>query len=467
MLSQTEIREKVTNQIIKALQSGPIPFWRKPWSLDTNAGYPTNAVSRKPYRGINNLILSLKNFDSKWFATYNQWQSLGCQVRKGEKGTPIILFKPVHKVIINDNGEEEVQSFTLMRMWSVFHISQVDGDKRPFQTTTQHTKHPFMDYQPAEKAIAATKANIHYGGEHAFYSAEYDFIQMPPKESFQKTHEFYGTLTHELIHWTGHKSRLNRLNKLARFGNESYAIEELVAELGSSFLLAELDIPQSNDLNNITAYLNHWLKILKQDHTAIFTTASAASKAVDFILSFSQPQEITETKEEIIQTTDKFISINHPCKQLGKSNKKRLTFGNPPVMVQITGEHPPDRIRMTTRKNPWRKQMFTPQKRRSAMSNWMRPETWFGRWVEIEGPHDTEIFPYEVFKDIKHHYNGPEFEIKIIEGYGARFSAPGLYLDCTDWVIFDTEEEARKYLAEEEARYAPDEETQEDDKQNE
>jgi antirestriction protein ArdC len=303
MLSQTEIREKVTKQIIEALQSGHIPFWRKPWSEDPNAGCPTNAVSRKPYRGINNLILSLKNYNSKWFATYNQWQSLGYQVRKGEKGIPIILFKPIHKVIINNNGEEETQSFILMRMWSVFHISQVDGDKGPFQTTTQHTKHHFMDYEPAEKAIAATKANIHYNGEYASYSPKYDFIQMPPKELFKEIHEFYGTLTHELIHWTGHKSRLNRLNKLARFGNESYAIEELIAELGSSFLLAELDIPQSNDLSNVTAYLAHWLKILKQDHTAIFTAASAASKAVDFILSFSQPQEITGPKEEIIEIT--------------------------------------------------------------------------------------------------------------------------------------------------------------------
>lgn len=303
MLSQTEIREKVTNQIIKALQSDPIPFWRKPWSKNTNTGYPTNAVSRKPYRGINNLILSLKNYDSKWFATYNQWQSLGCQVRKGEKGIPIILFKPIHKVIINNNGEEEIQSFLLLRMWSVFHISQVNGDKTPFQITTPHTKHHFMNYQPAEQTIAATKANIYYDGKLPFYSPKYDFIQMPPKESFQEIHEFYGTLTHELIHWTGHQSRLNRLNKLARFGNESYAIEELIAELGSSFLLAELHIPQSNDLRNVTAYLAHWLKILKQDHTAIFTAASAASKAADFILSFSQPQEITETKEEIIEIT--------------------------------------------------------------------------------------------------------------------------------------------------------------------
>jgi len=97
----------------------------------------------------------------------------------------------------------------------------------------------------------------------------------------------------------------------------------------------------------------------------------------------------------------------------------------------------------------------------------MEPEIRFGRWIEIEGPHGIEFYPYEVFEDIKPYYEGPDFEINVIEGYGARFSAPGLYLDCTDWVVFDTEEEARKYLAEEEALYAPDEETQEDDKQDE
>lgn len=296
MLSQAEIREKVTNQVIEALQSGSIPFWRKPWSEDDNTGYPANAISRKPYRGINSLLLSLKGYDSKWFATYNQWRSIGGQVRRGEKGSQIILFKPVRKVTVTSDGEEEVRSFPLMKTWTVFNISQVDGDLGQLRTAPLKSERRFVDYGPAEKVVAATGADVRYSGGRAFFSPEYDFIQLPPKEAFSKAHEFYGVLAHELTHWTGHKSRLDRLNRLARFGDESYAVEELVAELGSAFLLAELGIPQSDDLSNVTAYLAHWLKVLERDHTAIFTASSAAAKAVDLILSFSRPQE--EAKEE-------------------------------------------------------------------------------------------------------------------------------------------------------------------------
>jgi antirestriction protein ArdC len=301
MLSQAEIREKVTNQVIEALRSGSVPFWRKPWSEDENAGYPANAVSRKPYRGINSLLLSLKGYDSKWFATYNQWRSIGGQVRRAEKGTQIILFKPVRKVTLKDDGEEEVRSFPLMRTWSVFNISQVDGDLGHLRAAAQRTVRRFVDYGPAEKVVAATGADIRYGGGRAFFSPEYDFIQLPPKETFEKAHEFYGVLAHELTHWTGHKRRLDRLNRLARFGDESYAVEELVAELGSAFLLAELGIPQSDDLSNVTAYLAHWLKVLERDHTAIFTASSAAAKAVDLILSFSRPKEEAGAEEEMAE----------------------------------------------------------------------------------------------------------------------------------------------------------------------
>lgn len=153
-----------------------------------------------------------------------------------------------------------------------------------------------MDYEPAEKVIAATGADIRFLGDRAFYSPEGDFIQLPRKEAFEKAHEFYGVMAHETVHWTGHKNRLNRLNKLARFGSESYSVEELVAELGNAFLLADLGIPQSDDLSAVTSYLDHWLNVLQRDHSAIFTASSAAAKAVDFILDFSRPQEQAEAE---------------------------------------------------------------------------------------------------------------------------------------------------------------------------
>jgi len=304
MLSQAEIRESVTSKIVEALRSGAVPFWRKPWSEGCNAGYPTNAVTGKHYRGVNLLLLSLAGHASKWWATYNQWRSIDGQVRRGEKGTQIILYKPITRKKINDDGEEEVSSFPLMKTWTVFNIAQVDGNLDQFRASYQPNPGAakVVDFGPAEEVIAATGADIRYGGDRAFYSPEDDLIKLPPKDAFETTHEFYGVLAHEVTHWTGHTTRLNRLSKFARFGNESYAVEELVAELGSAFLLAELGIPQSEDLSNAIGYLDHWVKVLQRDHTAIFTASSAASKAVDYVLSFSKPKDeaASDTESESV-----------------------------------------------------------------------------------------------------------------------------------------------------------------------
>jgi antirestriction protein ArdC len=255
-------------------------------------------VSGKPYRGINFVLLSLLGHQSKWFATYNGWQSLGGQVRRGERGTTAILYKPVTKKKVNDDGDEETSSFALMKTFTLFHISQVDGELTQFRDTARPSTEPtFEDYGPAEEAFAATGAEVRTGGR-AFYSPSDDFIQMPPKSSFEKAHEYYGVLAHESLHWSGHESRLNRLSKFARFGDEAYAVEELVAELGAAFMLNDLGVPQSEDLSNVTAYLGHWLKVLQRDHSAIFTAASAASKAADYLLSFSRPQEVVSVGEE-------------------------------------------------------------------------------------------------------------------------------------------------------------------------
>lgn len=300
MSFQTTLREQVTNKIVAALRSGDVPFWRKPWTLGRNAGFPTNILSGKNYQGINALLLSIaameKGFESKWWATYPQFQSLGGHVRRGEKGTTIILYKPVRRTMTNDQGEEEIESFPIMRSWTVFNVAQVDGDDldKYRETVRPNTESRFVDCAPAEDVFAATGAEIRHAGGGAFYSKDEDYIQMPPKEAFEISHEYYGVLAHETCHWSGHPSRLNRLDKLTRFGSESYAMEELVAELGSAYLSAEIGIPQSDDLSNVTSYLAHWLRVLERDHFAIFTAASAASKAVDFILSFSRQNQNTE-----------------------------------------------------------------------------------------------------------------------------------------------------------------------------
>jgi antirestriction protein ArdC len=178
----------------------------------------------------------------------------------------------------------------------VFNAEQVTGPGIEKYHARPKTPSTFIDCERAEQVIAATGAVIHHGGDRACYRPVDDCIQMPPKTAFPKAHEYYSVAAHELTHWTGHKSRLNRLDTLARFGDESYAVEELVAELGAAFLSAELGIRQSDDLSNVTAYLAHWLKVLESDVTAIFTASSAASKAVDLILGFSENR--TEADDE-------------------------------------------------------------------------------------------------------------------------------------------------------------------------
>lgn len=298
MASQEEIRKRVTQEIVAALKAGARP-WVRPWADLENTGLPTNVVSENPYSGVNVLLLMLvgqaRGYTSKFWGTFNQWHSLGMQVKKrpdhfpaGQYGTRCVLFKPVTKTTKNGNGEEEEQKFLLLREFVLFNAEQVTGAEE-YQSRPR-TGGGFVDYQPAEEVIAATGAEIVYGGTRAVYRIEQDFIQLPVKGAFSKPNEYYATALHELTHWSGHESRLARLTKLARFGSEAYAVEELCAEMGSAFLCAQLGIPHSEDLSNVSAYLASWLQVLERDHNAIFTASSAASKAADFILGFSSAQ---------------------------------------------------------------------------------------------------------------------------------------------------------------------------------
>jgi antirestriction protein ArdC len=247
------------------------------------------------------LVSQARGYTSKFWGTFNQWHSLGLQVKKrpdhipaGQYGTRCVLFKPITKTTKNSDGEEEESRFFLLREFTVFNAEQVTGPGIEDYLAKPRNGNGFVDYQPAEEVIAATRADIRYGGNKAVYRIEEDFIQLPPKGAFSQTHEYYATALHELTHWSGNESRLARLTKLARFGSEAYAVEELVAEMGAAFLCAELGIPQADDLSNVAAYLASWLNVLERDHNAIFTASSAASKAADFILGFSRASEDAE-----------------------------------------------------------------------------------------------------------------------------------------------------------------------------
>jgi antirestriction protein ArdC len=228
---------------------------------------------------------------SKWWGTFNQWKELGGRVMRrpddvppGQWGTGIIFWSKTTKVEKTDEGEEEEKDIFFLRQYTVFCVDQVEGDHldhlRVGHTVT--TANPIDTYEEADRVIEATKADIRYGGNAAFYNRTHDYIQVPLREQFTAA-EYYETVFHELIHFTEHSSRLN-WNRVG----EGYAMGELIAEIGSCFLASELGIPNAETLPNHASYLEHWLKAMAGDHRFIFQASSQASKAADFILAFSR-----------------------------------------------------------------------------------------------------------------------------------------------------------------------------------
>lgn len=299
MASQAAIRERISEQ--------GVPPWRKPWAIGENAGFPTNVASQKQYRGVNPLLLQLSaerhGFSSKYWGTYQQWKSLGGQVQKrpgdvpaGSWGTKVIFYKPVQITKKNAKGEDEESTFPLLREYTVFNADQVDGSDayRCCPVTGSST----IDYQPAEKVIAATKADIRHvlGDKACYFRPPQDFILMPLKEQFEDgpggLEGYYDTVFHELAHWS--ECRLGWTG--------SYALGELRAELSATYLTAAVGVPQLEAylIRNNTAYLAEWIKALKADHRVIFQISSAASKAADFILGFSKPEETQGHEEEAV-----------------------------------------------------------------------------------------------------------------------------------------------------------------------
>lgn len=283
MGTQNDIREQVTARIVAALRAGTPP-WRRPWRADvTNVGFAANGATGHTYRGVNALLLSLAGYECRWWATYSQIQSLGGRVRKGEHATRIVFYRRVERAVAaTADGDEAVETFPLLKSYSVFNVEQPEGLERLLPRPCEPPR-AFTTFAPAEAVLAASGADIRCGGGWAEYDADRDFIRLPEPEAFIAPHEFYSTAFHELAHWTGHHSRLARLSKNARFGSTAYAREELVAEMGGCFLAAELGVPHSDDLTNHEAYLHSWLSVLGADPSAIFAAAAQASAAANFL----------------------------------------------------------------------------------------------------------------------------------------------------------------------------------------
>jgi antirestriction protein ArdC len=297
MPSENEIRQQISEQILNALKVGVKP-WRRPWALDPSCGAPKNAVTQRPYRGINVLLLELasmkKNYACRFWATFQQIKQMKAHVRRGETATHIILFKPVVKTKIDDDGEEIEETFPVMRTFCVFNAQQTVGLEHLWPGRTALSPGEIQErFEHADAVVAATGVEIRHGGNEAFYSRSGDYIQMPHRHQFTAP-DYYATLLHELVHATEAAHRLNWDR-----ANEGYAMGELIAELGGCFLAGELGIPTPNDsISNHASYLQHWLEGLQNDTRFIFRAAAQANRAADYVLSFSTVQQADEALVE-------------------------------------------------------------------------------------------------------------------------------------------------------------------------
>ena len=281
--------QEVTDRIIAALEAGTPP-WRRPWDPDKAGGpaMPRNAATGQRYRGINVLTLGMSGLafssaDPRW-ATYKQAEDRGWQVRKGERGTTGYFFK---RLEVRDDSkpegdEDAVKRIPLLRAFSLFHASQIDGIPDYVPPTIEEA--PWRAPEAAEIILANSGAVIRVGGERAFYSPATDHIQMPPRSAFATAEGFCGTMIHEAGHWTGAESRLNR-DLRNRFGSHDYAREELRAEIGQMMVCAELGIADC-DFSNNAAYVASWLEKLRSDRKEIFRAAADAQRIADYLLAF-------------------------------------------------------------------------------------------------------------------------------------------------------------------------------------
>jgi len=248
----------------------------KPWKADSSAD--KNLVSQKPYQGINRLLLGMssmvKGFSVPVWASYKQWEAIGANVKKGEKGTKIVFYSPVTK---QDKQTGDIEKYAVLKTYFVFNAAQVEGiDIVPAETVAAE----FTAVELAEQRIVKTGAAISHGGDAAFYMPSADRIQLPNKSAFDSEANYYATAFHELAHWTGSKTRLDRDLEKGRFGNPAYAFEELVAEMSAAFLCSDYGI--QGELRH-AGYIGHWLKALREDSKAVFKAAALAQKAADYI----------------------------------------------------------------------------------------------------------------------------------------------------------------------------------------
>ncbi len=304
---KTETNEKldvygiITERMISLLETGVIP-WHKPWKATGNdSTMPRNFVSKKAYRGVNVFLLLCSQFECPFFVSYKQATELGGNVRKGEKGFPVVFWnwfgkKVDGKPVFGPDGRPEMVPF--LRYYTVFNLEQTEGIawEKPVSAPDAPEFNPLAECETIV-ANMPKRPEIRHGGARACYSPALDFVGMPLKESFDNPPAYYSTLFHELTHATGHKTRLARkeicgegAEAIAAFGDANYSREELVAEMGAAFLCGFAGVVNST-LENSAAYCAGWIKKLKGEPKLIVTAAAQAQKASDFVLNVKHETE--------------------------------------------------------------------------------------------------------------------------------------------------------------------------------
>jgi antirestriction protein ArdC len=282
--------QRITDQIISSLEQGVRP-WMKPWNAEHAAGRITRPLRANgvAYQGINVLMLwseaVTKGYSAPIWMTFRQALELNAHVRKGERGSTVVYaskFTPTQTRPAPAEAGETEQAIPFLKIYTVFNVEQIEDLPAQYHATAAPRLDPVQRNAHAEEFFAATGANIRHGGNMAYYNIGSDFVQMPPFEAFRDAESYYATLAHECTHWTRAKSRLDRDLGRKRWGDAGYAMEELVAELGSAFLCADLDLtPEIRE--DHAAYIASWLEVLKNDKRAIFSAAAHAQKAADYL----------------------------------------------------------------------------------------------------------------------------------------------------------------------------------------
>ena len=302
-----DVYEIVTNRIIEHLEKGVIP-WQKPW---TEAGHPKNLITGRNYRGINVWLLNTLNYAQNYFLTFKQVKELGGKIKTGEKAQEVIFWKWLEKEKDQNNNVEnknevKTEKIPLLKYYNVFNIDQCEGipiEKLPNKIERQNDP-----IEECEKIIneMPKRPNIRSKEQQAFYHKIDDYINMLKTETFVSSESYYGSLFHELVHSTGHKERLDRkeLTQSKGFRTNDYAVEELTAEMGASYLKSYAGIP-IEQLENNAAYIQGWLERLKKDKKFIVYASAQAQKATDYILNIRNEEKELIPNEENFEKLDK------------------------------------------------------------------------------------------------------------------------------------------------------------------